>query len=110
MGSQCVYWSQTLMKSEREQFCPIFSFLWVKLRYITSLLVRFEILQVFVNTLMSDDNYCNSNAIIEKNQEPFYQFLIAFLEFASNFQHFEKKYDPPSSSTSAIINSKYLAT
>ena len=57
LGSQCVDCSETLLKSEREQFFPVVSFLWVKVRFKTFFLVTCELLGLFLNTLISDGKY-----------------------------------------------------
>ena len=54
LGSQCVDWSKTLMKFNRQELFPIVSFLWVKLTRKTSLLLTSEILGLFVNTFTAD--------------------------------------------------------
>ena len=115
LWTQCVHWSQTLVKSEPEQFCTIVSFLCIKLRRKTSLLVRPKILGLFVNTLTSHDKfscYKNENfpqAIqMQSSKQPkiFYELLIEILESSLNFQHFEKKDEPQSSINSEIIDSE----
>ena len=45
------------MKNEQKQFCPVILFLWVKLNWKLSLLLRYEISEPFVNTLTADDTY-----------------------------------------------------
>ena len=40
-----------------------------------------------------------------KKRETCYQFIVAFLQSASNFQHFEKKDEAHSSTVSYIIDS-----
>ena len=59
----------------------------------TSLLVRFEILGLFVNPLATDAKYShentatNSNALISK-AKLFSRCFIAFVEFIWNFEYF----------------------
>ena len=48
---------ETLVKNEQKQFFPAFLFLWVKLNWRLSLLLRSAILVSFVNTLTADDKY-----------------------------------------------------
>ena len=64
-----------------------------------SLLVIYEILALFVNTLTAIDNYSlpiSENLLqpvqmqLFKNQY-FFRFFAAFLKSTSNFEHFEKK-------------------
>ena len=66
-----------------------------------ALVVR-EILGWFVNTLTADRNYDVQDwenlpfpLIMQLSEKPktFSQFFVVFLEFTSNFKHFEKKYD-----------------
>ena len=71
----------------------------------------FEILGVFVNTLTADDkspfwDWENSPLPIQmqlfKKRTTFYQFFVHFLQYKSNFEHFEEKTDSPSSCISEI--------
>ena len=63
-------------------------------------LVTSEIFRLFVNTLSPDDKYSSRNMQIfwpqlptplSKEENPFCQFLIAFLKYAWNLEHSEKK-------------------
>ena len=63
-------------------------------------LVRSEIFRLFVNTLSPDDKYSSRNMQIFWQQLPtrlsqeenqFCRFLIAFLKYAWNLEHSEKK-------------------
>ena len=47
---------------------------------------------------------------ISQKQKIFSEFFIAYLEFASNLEHFEKKDEHPSPVISEIIYSKVLVT
>ena len=60
---------------------------------------------MFVNTLTADDKYSPLNRDnltqpirkkLSQKQEAFSQFFLAFSKSTLNFQHFEKKDDPPS--------------
>ena len=60
---------------------------------------------MFVNTLTADDKYSPPNrdnltqpirTKLSQKQQAFSQFFLAFSKSALNFQHFKKKYDPPS--------------
>ena len=64
------------------------------------LLVICEILGVFVNTLTADDKYNLGNCAnlqfpitmqLSKKLKTFSQFFVPYLEFTSNFKHFEQK-------------------
>ena len=116
---QCVHWSQTLVKSEPEQFCTIVAFLCIKFRRKTSLLVRSKILGLFVNTLTSHDKfscYKRENfpqAIqMQSSKQPkiFYERLIAILESSLNFQHFEKRMSPRAQLIPKLLTRKDLVT
>ena len=88
----------------------------------TSLLVTFEILGLFFNTLTVDDKYpCYKNEAfrlaiqvqLSKKLKLFYQFFIAFLKSTPNFAHVEKKDQVHSSAMSDIRDSErysYLNT
>ena len=60
---------------------------------------------MFVNTLTADDKYSPLNrdnltqpirTQLSQKQEAFRQFFLAFSKSTLNFEHFEKKDDPPS--------------
>ena len=60
---------------------------------------------MFVNTLTADDKYSPLNrdnltqpirTKLSQKQEAFPQFFLDFSESTLNFEHFEKKDDPPS--------------
>ena len=117
--SQCVSGSQTFPKFRRQHFYPIFSSIWDKLSWETSLLVRSEILQLFVNILTADCKYSrhnwedyhnklkckfktNSNL---NNDKIFTEILLRFL----NFETYWKKHEPHSLSICKVIDSdKYF--
>ena len=76
-------------------------------------LVWSEILRLFVNTLTADMNYsrCNVHNFaqqvqtpLSQNQKTFWPFFIAFLKFAWNLEHFEKKDEYPSLIISEIMD------
>ena len=65
-----------------------------------SLLVTWNVLGLFINTLTADEKYShiskdNWMQTIQRNlsqkQNVFYQFLSAFFEYALNFKYFRKK-------------------
>ena len=69
-----------------------------------SALVRSEILTLFVSRLTTDDKYSRRNMLnftqqfeapLSQNQEIFSGFFIAFLKYALNLEHFEKKDEYP---------------
>ena len=72
-----------------------------------------EILRLFVNTLTADEKYSRSikqklqqpfQSPLSKKQKAFSGFFIAFLKFASNFEHFQKKDESPGRIISEIID------
>ena len=72
-------------------------------------------LRLFVSTLTADDRYirCNMQNLppqlqipISQKQKTFFRFFIAFLECASNLEHFEKKDEHPSLIITKIIDSQ----
>ena len=70
-----------------------------------SLLVMFEILRLFINTLTADDSYFVRQLIqmqFSKKQKSFSQIFGTFLKFTSNFEQFEKKNDSHSICISEI--------
>ena len=80
-----------------------------------SALVRSEILTLFVSRLATDDKYSRRNMLnftqqfeapLCQKQETFSGFFIAFLKYALNLEHFEKKDEYPSLVISRIINSE----
>ena len=67
--------------------------------------MRFEILELFVNTLTTDDKYSRKNMLnftqqleapLSKKQKTFSGFFLAFLKYALNLEHFEQKDEYPS--------------
>ena len=79
------------------------------------LLVRSEILGLFVNTSTADGKYSRHNRenFLQKIQMRLYQktktfsdLFIAFLKSTSNFEYFEKKYESHFISISEIIDSE----
>ena len=78
-----------------------------------SLSVWYEILRLFVNALTADDKYSGCNmqnlsqqfqTLLSQKQKTFSGFLIAFLKFAWNLDHFQKKDEYPSLIISEIID------
>ena len=63
-------------------------------------LVTCEIFRLFLNTLTPDDKYSRRNmklfwqqlqTLLSRQRNTFWQFLIAFLKWAWNLEHSEKK-------------------
>ena len=83
---------QTLPKSARHYYYPLFSSIQDKLSCKKSLSVWYEILRLFVNALTADDKYCDSNmqnfsqqfeTPLSQKQKTLSGFFIAFLKCAS---------------------------
>ena len=69
---------------------------------------------MFVNTLTADDRYSPLNkdnlaqpirTQLSQKQQAFHQFFLAFSISTLNFEHFQKKDDPPSQFISEITHS-----
>ena len=80
-----------------------------------SALVGSEILTLFVRTLTTDDKYSRRNMLnftqefeapVSQKQDTFSGFFLAFLKYALNLEHLEKKDEYPSLVISRIINSE----
>ena len=65
--------------------------------------------------MTTDDNYSRRNMLnftkqleapLSQKQKSFYRIFLAFLKFALNLEHFEKKDEYPSRVTSRIIDSE----
>ena len=72
-------------------------------------------LTLFVNTLTTDDKYSRGNmrnftqkfeALLYQKQKIFSGFFLAFLKYALNLEHFEKKDENPSLVISKVIDSE----
>ena len=107
--------SQTLLKSARHHYYPLFSSLRGKLSCKKSPSVWYEILSLFVNALTADDKYSDSNmknfpqqhqTPLSKKQKIFSEFFIAFLKCAWNLEHFRKKNEYSSLIISEIIEAE----
>ena len=114
-GNQPVNGYQTLLKSERHYYYPIFPCIWNKLSWKWSALVRSKILGLFVNTLTAEYTYSRRNmqtltqqvqTPLSLKQKTFSGFFIAFLKSIWNGEHFQKKVESSSLSISEIIDSK----
>ena len=80
-----------------------------------SALVTSEIFRLFVNTLTPDDKYSRRNmeifgqqsqTLLSQIEKTFSEFLIAFLKYAWNLEHFLKKEGYPSLIVTEIIASE----
>ena len=88
MESQQVKWSETLLKSSRQQFCHIFLSIWKNFSSKNSVLVVPEILRLFLNILTPDVKYSLSGKVsVERNQFKWY-FLKNPKFFFKIFLHY----------------------
>ena len=114
-GNQPVNGYETLLKSARHYYCPIFPRIWDRLSWKKSALVRSKILGLFVNTLIAEYTYSGRNmqtftqkvlTPLSLKQKIFSGFFIAFLKSTWSGEHFEEKGESSSLSISKIIDSK----
>ena len=93
----------------------IFPWIWDKLSWKKSALVRSKILGLFVNTLTAEYMYSGRNMQTFRQQvqtplslkeKTFSGFFIAFLKSTWNGEHFQKKGESSSLNTSKIIDFK----
>ena len=114
-GNQPVNGYQTLLKSSRHYYYPIFPWIWDKLSWKKSALVRSKILGLFVKSLTAEYMYSRRNMqtfkqhiqiLLSLKQKTFSGFFIAFLKSTWNGEHFQKKGESFSLSISEIIDSK----
>ena len=113
-GSERVNESLKLLKSEEKYLYPTFSSFWTNLSGKKSFLVISEILGLLVNRLKANYEYSRSNndnlpaplqKTISKKSQNILAFFIAFLEFALNLEHYEKKKNEGySSSISEVVD------
>ena len=115
LGNQPFHGYQTLLKSVRHYNYPVFPWIWDKLSWKKSPLVRSKILGLFANTLTAEYKYSRRNMQtfeqqvqrpLSWKQKTFSRFFIAFLKSTWNGEHFEKKGESSGLSTSQIIDFK----
>ena len=106
---------QTLLKSARNHYYPLFSSIWGKLSWKKSTSAWYEILNLFVKILTADDKYSGSNmqnlrqqfqTPLSQKQNIFSGFFIVFLKYALNLEHFQKKDEDPSLIISEVIDAE----
>ena len=114
-GNQHGQLAEVLFKSASQH---LYHFQWSlpsQLSWKKSLLLTWKILGLLVNTLAADEKYpvLNRDNLtipiqmqLSQKQKTFSQIFPAFLEFRSNFEYFEKKYDPHSFCISEITDSE----
>ena len=104
-----------MLKSSRHYYYPIFPWIWDKLIWKKSALVRSKILGLFVNTLTAE-YMCSARNMqtftqqvqtpLSLKQKTFSGFFNTFLKSTWNGEHFHKKGESSSLSISEIIDSK----
>ena len=113
--SQRANGSQTLLKSERHHFYTTVPLMWDKLSWKMLLLVKPEMLGLFVNTLAANTSILvtigrNSRNKFKwyylKNQNHFLHFSLPFWNLPQTLSILKKKGESHSSSISQIIDPK----
>ena len=114
-GNQRVQEFQTLSKSARHHYYPIVPWIWDKLSWKKCRLVRFEILELFVNTLTTDDKYSSRNiqnltqqlqTTMSQKQNTFYRIFITYVKSRTSSDDFVKKDESTSLSFYDIIDAE----
>ena len=91
---------ETLLKSARHNYFPIFPWIRDKLSRKNSALVISEIFRLFVNTLTPDDKYSRRNmqilwqqleTLLSQKGKTFFSLFIAFLKCTWYLEHSQKK-------------------
>ena len=91
---------QTLLKSPRHHYYPLFSSIRGNVSCKKSALVWCEILRLFVKTLTADDKSSGNNmqslpqqfqTPLSQKKKAFFWFFIAFLKCAQNLEHLRKE-------------------
>ena len=106
---------QTLLKSARHHYYPLFSSIRGKLSWKKSPSIWYEILRLFVNAVTADDKYSGSNmqslpqqfqTSLSQKKKDFFWFFIAFLKWGQNLEHFQKEDEYASLIISEIIDAE----
>ena len=106
---------QTLLKSARRSYYPLFSSIGGKLSWKKSPSISYEILRLFVNALTADDKYSGTNmqnlqqqfqTPLSQKKKTFSIFFITFLKCTWNLEHFQKKDEYISLIISEIIDAE----
>ena len=105
---------ETSLKSARHHYYWIFPWIWHKLSWKNSFLVRSEILGLFVNTVTAEYKYSRRNmqnyqqqhqTQLSQKRKAFSGYFIVFQKCTSSLEHFEEKDEPSSLSIPEIIDS-----
>ena len=114
-GNQRVHEFQTLSKSAPHHYYLIVPWIWDKLSWKKCRLVRFEILELFVNTLTTDDKYSSRNiqnltqqlqTTMSQKQKTFYRIFITYVKSRTSSDDFVKKDESTSLSFYDIIDAE----
>ena len=114
-GNQRVQEFQTLSKSALHHYYPIVPWIWDKLSWKKCRLVRFEILELFVNTLTTDDKYSSRNiqnltqqlqTTMSQKQKTFHWIFITYVKSRRSTDDFVKKDESTSLSIYHIIDAE----
>ena len=114
-GNQPVNGYQTLLKSARHYYYPIFPWIFDKLSWKKSALVRSKRIGLFVNTLTAEYKYSRRNmqsfaqqfqTPLPLKQKTFSGFFIAFMKSTWNLEQFQKNGESSSLSICEIIEAK----
>ena len=106
---------QTVLKSARHHYYPLFSSIRAKLSCKNSSLVWCEILRLFVNAWTADDKFSGRNmqslppqfqTPLSQNQKTFSELFITFLKCAWNLENFPQKDEYHSLIISEIIDAE----
>ena len=94
IGNQRVNGFETLQKSARRIYFPIFPWIRDKLSWKKSALVTSEIFRLFVNTLTPDDKYSSRNRkiFLQQLQTPLSQKECLFCGFLLHFWNVHEIY------------------
>ena len=103
-GNQRVNGFQTPLKVATHHYYQLFPWIWSKLSIRKTALLWSSILRLFANTLTADDKYSCRNmhnflqqlqTLLFEKRKTFSGFFFAFLKYAWNLPHFEKKDECP---------------
>ena len=106
---------QTLSKPARNHHYPIVPWIWDKLSWKKFRLVKFEILELFVNTLTTDDKYSSRNiqnltqqlqTTMSQKQKTFYRIFITYVISRRSSDDFVQKDESTSLSIYEIIDAE----
>ena len=94
-GNQRVKGFETLLKSPRHHYFPIFQWFRDKLSWKMSVLVTSKIFRLFFNTLTPDDKYSRRNMQIfwQHIQRPLSQKVMLFFDFWLHFWNVHEIYN-----------------